>query len=400
MTKTKKIILIVFVLFALVLVSPAVLGEGQQGDGEDDGLPLPTFAPNAWDWNADFPPADVQLSSVSPDVLGMNSTITVRFEAYYFDETGNRIYVRASDGGYERGRAIYVTLPSSSRITLHAPYGIPSDEVYYKIDIFTTFGMGTYDSSFIDDFEYCIDADISLPQNIPFNSVSDVRSEMRFRYLEYNPVLEDDVSFLSSDTWLSVFPSTDLKSRTSHEFSGGRYYTFDYASLEILFTSNGNIFSKTPSFSGSFYDYISVGKKTDESILSSLFTFDSQDLVDWLLPRADSGNACTEVLLGTFSRMRDEYINDNSDTLFSFNGFNLKIGGTDYGTIIPSFSVSSGFDVVTVNGNEIYVLEISNILKTVRRFITYIFAFIFLYTYVRMYLRLFGVKSERVVNGG
>ena len=68
--------------------------------------------------------------------------------------------------------------------------------------------------------------------------------------------------------------------------------------------------------------------------------------------------------------MKREHEQDNSDTLFSFDGFNLNIGGTDYGQIIPSFSVSTGFDTVTVNGEETYTGKLGEILSTIRRYVT------------------------------
>lgn len=396
MAKTKKIILIAFVLFALVLVAPAVLGEGQQGDGEND--PLPTFAPNAWDIEFEFPSGDPAGDGAGIDIAGMNDTITVQFEAYYFDETGRRIFVRAANGGYEVGRGALIDVPNpSSRITLTAPYGIPSDEVYYRLTVTSSFTNGYLDTSFMEGINYCIDADLNLPVNLPPKTISDVNVEMSVMADVHINSIPADWTTRYIDSYSTFFPTQVLRTRSWVEIPGGGSINFHSSNLFVVFKGGGNIFSNASSFSGSFSDYYEITKETDDSIFTRLFSFDSNDLVTWLEGRDSGASACTDLLLGVFHQMKRAHEQDNSDSLLSFDGFNLNIGGKDYGQIIPSFSVSTGFDTVTVNGEEIYPIELTQILRTVRRYVTYFLAIVFLYTYIKMYLRLFGVKSERVV---
>lgn len=396
MTKTKKIILIAFVLFAIVLVSPAVLGEGQQGDGENE--PLPTFAPNAWDIDFEFPSGDPAGDGAGIDIAGMNDTITVQFEAYYFDETGRRIFVRAANGGYEVGRGALIDVPNpSSRISLTAPYGVPSDEVYYRLTVTSSFTNGYLDTSFMEGINYCVDADLNLPVNLPPKTISDVNVEISVLADVHVNSIPADWTTRYIDSYSTFFPTQVLRTRSWVEIPGGGSINFHSSNLFVVFKGGGNIFSNAPTFSGSFSDYYEITKETDDSIFTRLFSFDSNDLVTWLEGRDSGASACTDLLLGVFHQMKRAHEQDNADSLLSFDGFNLNIGGTDYGQIIPSFSVSTGFDTVTVNGEEIYPIELTKILSTVRRYVTYFLAIVFLYTYIKMYLRLFGVKSERVV---
>lgn len=399
MTKNKKLIICLFVLFALALVSPAVLGEGQgNGEGDDFNDPLPTFAPNAWDIEFEYPSGEPAGDGAGIDIAGMNDTISVQFEAYYFDENGRRIFVRAANGGYENGRGLIIDVPNpSSRIQLTAPYGIPSNEVYYRLTVTSSFTNGHLDTSFMEGVNYCIDADLNLPVNLPPNTISDVNVEMSVRAAVHINSIPADWTTRYIDSYSTFFPTQVLRTRSWVEIPGGGSIDFDSSTLFVVFKADGNIFSNTSSFTGNFSDYYEMTKETDDSIFSRLFSFDSNDLVQWLEGRDGGAAACTELLLGTFRQMKREHEQDNSDTLLSFDGFNLVIGGTDYGQIIPSFSISTGFDTVTVNGQETYVLEVSNILGTIRRYVTYFLAVVFLYTYIKMYLRLFGVKSERVV---
>lgn len=399
MTKTKKIILIAFVLFALVLVSPAVLGEGQQGDGDGWNDPLPTFAPDAWEWNVETPTHSPDGDEAGVDIAGMNDQITVMFEAYYFDVDGNRIYVRGADGGYTPGRGTILDIPNpSSRISITAPYGIPSDEVYYRLFVSSSFTNGDLDASYAEGVNYCISADLNLPANLPPKSISDV-------YVEMTAV----VSYAGGtgagmgryiDSYNVFFPTQVLHTTSWVELPGGGLLHFTSSSLYVTFKGDGNIFANAPSFTGSFSDYYEFTRETDESLLTRLFAFDSNELSEWLIGRNTDANACTRLLLGTFAQMEREYERDNADTIFSFDGFDLNIGGTNYGQVLPPFSISSGFDVVTVNGEETYTGELGNILSTVRRYVTYFLAIVFLYTYIKMYLRLFGVNSDRVVDSG
>lgn len=400
MAKNNKLILIIFVFLALVLVSPAVLAE-EQGNGEGDNFndPLPTFAPNAWDIEFEYPSGEPAGDGAGIDIAGMNDTISVQFEAYYFDANGRRIFVRAANGGYENGRGPIIDVPNpSSRIQLTAPYGIPSDEVYYRLTVTSSFTNGHLDTIFMEGVDYCIDADLNLPVNLPPNTISNVNVEMSVLANVYVSNIPADWTTRYIDSYSTFFPTQVLRTRSFVEIPGGGSIDFQSSNLFVVFKADGNIFSNAPSFTGNFSDYYEITKETDDSIFSRLFSFDSDDLVQWLEGRDDGASACTELLLGTFHQMKREHQNDNSDTLLSFDGFNLVIGGTDYGQIIPSFSVSTGFDTVTVNGEETYTLEISNILRTVRRYVTYFLAVVFLYTYIKMYLRLFGVKSERVVD--
>lgn len=399
MAKNNKLFLIIFVFIALALVSPAVLAEGQ-GNGEENDFndPLPTFAPNAWDIEFEYPSSEPAGDGAGIDIAGMNDTISVQFEAYYFDENGRRIFVRGANGGYENGRGLIIDVPNpSSRIQLTAPYGIPSDEVYYRLTVTSSFTNGHMDTTFMEGINYCIDADLNLPVNLPSYTISDVNVEMSVLASVYVSTIPADWTTRYIDSYGKFFPSQVLRTRSCVEIPGGGSIDFQSSNLFVVFKGGGNIFSNAPSFSGNFSDYYEITKETDDSIFTRLFTFNSDDLVAWLQGRDDGASACTELLLGTFHQMKREHEQDNSDTLFSFDGFNLVIGGTDYGQIIPSFSISTGFDTVTVNGEEIYTIELSNILRTVRRYVTYFLAIIFLYTYVKMYLRLFGVKSERVV---
>ena len=137
MTRNKKLIIGLFILFALALVSPAVLAEGQgNGEGDDFNDPLPTFAPNAWDIEFEYPSGEPAGDGAGIDIAGRNDVISVQFEADYFDENGRRIFVRAANGGYENGRGLIIDVPNpSSRIQLTAPYGIASDEVYYRLTV-------------------------------------------------------------------------------------------------------------------------------------------------------------------------------------------------------------------------------------------------------------------------
>lgn len=400
MTKNNKLIFIIFVFIALALVSPAVLAEGQgNGEGDDINDPLPTFAPNAWDIEFEFPSGEPAGDGAGIDIAGMNDTITVQFEAYYFDETGRRIFVRAANGGYEIGRGALIDVPNpSSRIQLTAPYGIPSDEVYYRLTVTSSFTNGHLDTTYMEGINYCIDADLNLPVNLPSKTISDVNVEMSVLADIHVNSIPADWTTRYIDSYSTFFPTQVLRTRSWVEIPGGGSINFHSSNLFVVFKGGGNIFSDAPSFSGNFSDYYEITKETDDSIFGRLFSFDSDDLVQWLQGRDDGASACTELLLGMFHQMKREHEIDNSDTLFSFDGFNLVIGGTDYGQIIPSFSVSTGFDTVTVNGEETYTLEISNILSTVRRYVTYFLAIVFLYTYIKMYLRLFGVKSERVVD--
>lgn len=399
MTKNNKLILIIFVFIALALVSPAVLAEGQgNGEGEDFNDPLPTFAPNAWDIEFEYPSGEPAGDGAGIDIAGMNDTISVQFEAYYFDENGRRIFVRSANGGYENGRGLIIDVPNpSSRIQLTAPYGIPSDEVYYRLTVTSSFTNGLLDTTFMEGVNYCIDADLNLPVNLPPKTISDVNVEMSVRASVHVNSIPADWTTRYIDSYSTFFPTQVLRTRSWVEIPGGGSIDFDTSTLFVVFKADGNIFSNTSSFSGNFSDYYEMTKETDDSIFTRLFSFDSNDLVQWLEGRDGGASACTDLLLGTFHQMKREHEQDNSDTLLSFDGFNLVIGGTDYGQIIPSFSISTGFDTVTVNGEETYAIELSNILRTVRRYVTYFLAIMFLYTYIKMYLRLFGVKSERVV---
>lgn len=399
MTKNKKLLICLFVLFALALVSPAVLGEGQgNGGGDDYNDPLPTFAPNAWDIEFEYPTGEPGGDGAGVDIAGMNDTISVQFEAYYFDENGRRIFVRAANGGYENGRGLIIDVANpSSRIQLTAPYGIPSDEVYYRLTVTSSFTNGHLDTSFMEGVNYCIDADLNLPVNLPPKTISDVNVEMSVRAAVHINSIPADWTTRYIDSYSTFFPTQVLRTRSWVEIPGGGSIDFDTSTLFVVFKADGNIFSNTSSFTGSFSDYYEMTKETDDSIFSRLFSFDSNDLVQWLEGRDGGASACTELLLGTFHQMKREHEQDNADNLLSFDGFNLVIGGTDYGQIIPSFSISTGFDTVTVNGEETYTLEVANILSTIRRYVTYFLAIVFLYTYIKMYLRLFGVKSERVV---
>ena len=399
MTRNKKLIIGLFILFALALVSPAVLGEGQgNGEGDDFNDPLPTFAPNAWDIEFEYPSGEPAGDGAGIDIAGMNDTISVQFEAYYFDENGRRIFVRAANGGYETGRGLIIDVPNpSSRIQLTAPYGIPSDEVYYRLTVTSSFTNGHLDTTFMEGVNYCVDADLNLPVNLPPKTISDVNVEMSVRASVHVNSIPADWTTRYIDSYSTFFPTQVLRTRSWVEIPGGGSIDFDTSTLFVVFKADGNIFSNAPSFTGNFSDYYEMTKETDDSIFTRLFSFDSGDLVTWLEGRNDGASACTELLLGTFHQMKREHEQDSSDTLFSFDGFNLNIGGTDYGQIIPSFSISTGFDTVTVNGQETYIIEVANILRTIRRYVTYFLAIVFLYTYIKMYLRLFGVKSERVV---
>lgn len=399
MAKNNKIILIIFVFIALALVSPAVLGE-EQGNGDDDNFndPLPTFAPNAWDIEFEFPSGEPAGDGAGIDIAGMNDTISVQFEAYYFDENGRRIFVRGANGGYENGRGPIIDVPNpSSRIQLTAPYGIPSDEVYYRLTVTSSFTNGHLDTTLMEGINYCIDADLNLPVNLPPNTISNVNVEMSVLASVYVSSIPADWNTRYIDSYSTFFPTQVLRTRSWVEIPGGGSIDFQSSTLFVVFKADGNIFSNAPSFSGNFSDYYEITKETDDSIFSRLFSFDSDDLVVWLQGRDGGASACTELLLGMFHQMKREHEQDNSDTLLDFAGFNLVIGGTDYGQIIPSFSISTGFDTVTVNGEDTYTGELGNILSTIRRYVTYFLAIVFLYTYIKMYLRLFGVKSERVV---
>lgn len=398
MTRNKKLIIGLFILFALVLVSPAVLAEGQgNGDGDEFNDPLPTFAPNAWDIEFEYPSGEPAGDGAGIDIAGMNDTISVQFEAYYFDENGRRIFVRGANGGYENGRGLIIDVPNpSSRIQLTAPYGIPSDDVYYRLTVTSSFTNGHLDTTFMEGVNYCIDADLNLPVNLPPKSISDVYVEMSVRA----SVLGSHSSGLGRyiDSYSTFFPTQVLRTRSWVEIPGGGSIDFQSSTLYVVFKGGGNLFSNAPSFTGSFSDYYEMTKETDDSIFTRLFSFNSDDLVTWLDGRDGGASACTDLLLGVFHQMKREHEQDNSDSILSFDGFNLNIGGTDYGQIIPSFSVSTGFDTVTVNGEETYTGKLGEILSTIRRYVTYFLAIVFLYTYIKMYLRLFGVKSERVVD--
>ena len=399
MTRNKKLIIGLFILFALALVSPAVLAEGQgNGDGDDFNDPLPTFAPNAWDIEFEYPSGEPAGDGAGIDIAGMNDTISVQFEAYYFDENGRRIFVRGANGGYEIGRGSIIDVPNpSSRIQLIAPYGIPSDEVYYRLTVTSSFTNGHLDTSFMEGVNYCIDADLNLPVNLPPKTISDVNVEMSvLASIHVNSIPADWTTFYI-DSYSTFFPSQVLRTRPWVEIPGGGSIDFQSSTLFVVFKGDGNLFSNAPSFTGSFSDYYEITKETDDSIFTRLFSFNSDDLVTWLDGRDSGASACTDLLLGVFHQMKREHEQDDSDSILSFDGFNLNIGGTDYGQIIPSFSVSTGFDTVTVNGEETYTGKLGEILSTVRRYVTYFLAIVFLYTYIKMYLRLFGVKSERVV---
>lgn len=399
MTKNKKLIIGLFVLFALVLVAPAVLGEGQgNGEGDDFNDPLPTFAPNAWDIEFEYPSCEPSGDGAGIDIAGMNDVISVQFEAYYFDENGRRIFVRGANGGYELGRGSIIDVPNpSSRISLTAPYGIPSDEVYYRLTVTSSFTNGYLDTSFMEGINYCIDADLNLPVNLPPKTISDVNVEMSVLASVHVNSIPADWTTHYTDSYSSFFPTQVLRTRSWVEIPGGGSIDFQSSTLFVVFKADGNIFSNASSFTGSFSDYYEMTKETDDSIFTRLFSFDSNDLVTWLEGRDSGASACTDLLLGVFHQMKREYENDNSNSLLSFDGFNLNIGGNDYGQIIPSFSISTGFDTVTVNGEETYTGKLGEILSTIRRYVTYFLAIVFLYTYIKMYLRLFGVKSERVV---
>ena len=399
MGKNNKLILIIFVFIALVLVSPAVLGEGQQGDGDGWDDPLPTFAPDAWEWNVETPTRSPDGEEAGVDIAGMNDQISVMFEAYYFDENGKRIYVRGADGGYTPGRGIILDVPNpSSRISITAPYGIPSDEVYYRLFVMSSFTNGDLDASYAEGVNYCISADLNLPADLPPKSISDV-------YVEMSAIVSNTGGNGAGlgryiDSYNIGFPTQVLRTTSWVELPGGGMLHFTSSTLYVTFKGDGDIFASTPTFTGNFSDYYEFTRETDESLLTRLFSFDSNELAEWLIGRDSDSNACTQLLLGTFAQMEREYERDDGDTIFSFDGFDLNIGGTNYGQVIPSFSVSSGFDVVTVNGEETYTGELGNILSTVRRYVTYFLAIVFLYTYIRMYLRLFGVNSDRVVDSG
>ena len=399
MAKNNKLILIIFVLISLALVSPAVLAEGQ-GNGEGDNFndPLPTFAPNAWDIEFEYPSSEPAGDGAGIDIAGMNDIITVQFEAYYFDENGRRIFVRGAEGGYELGRGRPVDVPNpSSRIGLTAPYGIPSDEVYYRLIVTSAFTNGYLDTSFMEGVEYCVSVDLNLPVNLLPKNITDINVDMSVLASVYVSSIPADWTTYYTDSYGLFFPTQSLRTSPSVEIPGGGSINFQSSTLFVVFKADGNIFSNSPSFSGSFSDYYNITKETDDSIFTRLFSFDSDDLVTWLQGRDTGASACTDLLLGVFHQMKREYEKDNSDSLLSFDGFNLNIGGTDYGQIIPSFSISTGFDTVTVNGEETYTGKFGEILSTIRRYVTYFLAIVFLYTYIKMYLRLFGVKSERVV---
>lgn len=399
MAKNNKLILIIFVFIALMLVSPAVLAEGQ-GNGEENDFydPLPTFAPNAWDIDFEYPSGEPDGDGAGIDIAGMNDTIAVQFEAYYFDENGRRIFVRGANGGYENGRGFIIDVPNpSSRIQLTAPYGIPTDEVYYRLTVSSSFTNGYLDTTFMDSVNYCIDADLNLPVNLPPKTISDVNVEMSVLASVYVSSISATGIGRYIDSYSTFFPTQVLRTRSSVEIPGGGSIDFQSSTLFVVFKGDGNLFSNAASFTGNFSDYYERTKETNDSIFTRLFSFDSDDLVTWLDGRDSGASACTDLLLGLFHQMKREHEQDNSDSIFSFDGFNLNIGGTDYGQIIPSFSVSTGFDTVTVNGEETYTGKLGDILSTIRRYVTYFLAIVFLYTYIKMYLRLFGVKSERVV---
>ena len=400
MTKTNKIILIAFVFFSLALVLPASLAEGEQGDhGDGWGDPLPTFAPNAWDWNVETPTYSPDGDEAGVDIAGMNDQIIVMFEAYYFDEDGKRIYVRGADGGYTPGRGVMLDVPNpSSRISITAPYGIPSDEVYYRLFVMSSFTNGDLDASYAEGVNYCISADLNFPADLPPKSISDV-------YVEMSAIVSNTGGNGAGmgryiDSYNVSFPTQILRTTSFVELPGGGVLHFTSSSLYVTFKGDGNIFSNAPTFSGSFSDYYEFTRETDESLLTRLFAFDNNELAEWLMGRNSDANACTQLLLGTFAQMEREYELDDGDTIFSFDGFDLNVGGTNYGQVIPPFSISSGFDVVTVNGEETYTGDLGKILSTVRRYVTYFLAIVFLYTYIKMYLRLFGVNSDRVVDSG